>query len=156
SYLSPNDIVTSIRQVERLRLEFTIPEKYATSVGPGDTVRFRVDGGSQWHQAAVIATEDSVDEARRTLLVRAPVPEGDRELVPGVFAKVNLQLGQTDNALMIPTQAVIPQARGKQVIIYSGDSIEFREVETGIRDSAYVQITNGLQAGDTVIISGLM
>lgn len=156
SYLSPNDIITSIRQVERLKLEFAIPEKYAKSVGPGDKVRFRVDGGQQWHQATVMATENSVDETTRTLTVRALVVEGHKELVPGVFAKVNLQLGRTDNALMVPTQAVIPQARGKQVIIYSGDSIAFREVETGIRDSAYVQITNGLQAGDTVIISGLM
>ncbi|HEX7016152.1 MAG TPA: efflux RND transporter periplasmic adaptor subunit [Cyclobacteriaceae bacterium] len=156
SYLSPNDIVTSIRQVDRLKLEFAIPEKYAKAVGPGDKVRFRVDGGDQWHEATVMATENSVDEATRTLTVRALVREKHRELVPGVFAKVNLQLGRTDNALMIPTQAVIPQARGKQVILYSGDSIRFREVETGIRDSAYVQITRGLEAGDTVIISGLM
>src|SRR5690606_5617303 len=96
------------------------------------------------------------DVTTRTLMVRALVAEGHRELVPGIFAKVNLQLGQSDEALMIPTQAVIPQARGKQVIVYTRDSVLFTEVETGIRDSAYVQITNGLQAGDTVIINGLM
>jgi membrane fusion protein (multidrug efflux system) len=117
---------------------------------------FRVDGGEQYHQATVIATENSVDETTRTLMVRALVSELHKELVPGVFAKVNLQLGQSDNALMIPTQAVIPQARNKQVIVYSRDSVQFKVVETGIRDSVYVQIISGLQAGDTVIISGLM
>lgn len=156
SYLSPNDIVTSIRQVERLKLEFAIPEKYAKSIAPGDRVSFRVDGGQQAHQGTVIATENSVDETTRTLMVRALVTEGHRELVPGVFAKVSMQLGQSDEALMIPTQAIIPQARGKQVIVYAKDRVYFTEVETGIRDSAYVQITNGLHAGDTVIISGLM
>ena len=156
SYLSPNDIVTSISQVDRLKLEFAIPEKYAKSIAPGDKVSFRVDGGQLPHQATVVATENSVDVTTRTLMVRALVTEGHRELVPGIFAKVNLQLGKSDAALMIPTQAVIPQARGKQVILYRKDSVLFREVETGIRDSAYVQITNGLQAGDTVIISGLM
>lgn len=156
SYLSPNDIVTSISQVDRLKLEFAIPEKYAKSIAPGDKVSFRVDGGQQAHQATVVATENSVDVTTRTLMVRALVAGGNRELVPGIFAKVNLKLGQSDAALMIPTQAVIPQARGKQVILYRKDSVLFREVETGIRDSAYVQITNGLQAGDTVIISGLM
>lgn len=156
SYLSPNDIVTNIRQVNRLKLEFAIPEKYAKSIAPGDKVNFRVDGGELLHQATVVATENSVDVTTRTLMVRALVSEGHRELVPGIFAKVNLQLGQSDAALMIPTQAVIPQARGKQVILYRKDSVLFKEVETGIRDSAYVQITNGLQAGDTVIISGLM
>lgn len=156
SYLSPNDIVTNIRQVDRLKLEFAIPEKYAKSIAPGGKVNFRVDGGQASHQATVIATENSVDVTTRTLMVRALVAEGHRELVPGIFAKVNLQLGQSDEALMIPTQAVIPQARGKQVIVYTRDSVLFTEVETGIRDSAYVQITNGLQAGDTVIINGLM
>jgi membrane fusion protein (multidrug efflux system) len=65
-------------------------------------------------------------------------------------------LGRSDNALMVPTQAVIPQARNKEIILYKGDSIQFKVVETGIRDSAYVQITSGLQAGDTIIITGLM
>lgn len=156
SYLSPNDIVTSIRQVDRLKLEFAIPEKYAKSIATGDKVSFRVDGGEQAHVATVIATENSVDETTRTLMVRALVTETHKELVPGVFAKVNLLMGRSDDALMVPTQAVIPQARGKQVIVYTRDSVLFKEVETGIRDSAYVQITNGLQAGDTVIISGLM
>jgi membrane fusion protein (multidrug efflux system) len=76
--------------------------------------------------------------------------------VPGVFAKVNLQLGQTDEALMIPTQAVIPTARNKQVIVLRGDTTIFSIVETGIRDSAYVQINSGLKKGDTVITTGLM
>lgn len=156
SYLSPNDIVTSISQVNRLKLEFAIPEKYAKAIAPGDKVNFKVDGGQLSHQATVVATENSVDVTTRTLMVRALVTESHRELVPGIFAKVTLQLGRSDNALMIPTQAVIPQARGKQVIVYRKDSVLFTEVETGIRDSAYVQITNGLQAGDTVIISGLM
>jgi membrane fusion protein (multidrug efflux system) len=156
SYVSPNDIITSIRQVNRLKLEFAIPEKYAKNIAAGDKVMFRVDGGEQYHQATVIATENSVDETTRTLMVRALVSELHKELVPGVFAKVNLQLGQSDNALMIPTQAVIPQARNKQVIVYSRDSVQFKVVETGIRDSVYVQIISGLQAGDTVIISGLM
>lgn len=156
SYLSPNDIVTSISQVNRLKLEFAIPEKYAKAIAPGDKVNFKVDGGQLPHQATVVATENSVDVTTRTLMVRALVTESHRELVPGIFAKVTLQLGRSDNALMIPTQAVIPQARGKQVIVYRKDSVLFTEVETGIRDSAYVQITNGLQAGDTVIISGLM
>jgi membrane fusion protein, multidrug efflux system len=156
SYLSPSTVITSIRDVSQLKLEFAIPEKYAKSMTPGYNVGFKVDGGEQFHQATVVATENSVDETTRTLKVRAIVKESHRELIPGIFAKVNLQLGQSDDALMIPTEAVIPQARNKQVIVYHSDSVVFREVETGIRDSAYVQITNGLHAGDTVIITGLM
>jgi membrane fusion protein (multidrug efflux system) len=103
-----------------------------------------------------MATENSVEPTTRTLRVRALVKENHQELVPGIFAKVNLQLGKNAQALLIPTQAVIPNARNKQVILFRKDSAVFTIVETGIRDSVFVQITSGLRAGDTVLTSGLM
>jgi membrane fusion protein, multidrug efflux system len=156
SYISPTEIVTTIRQVEQLKLDFAIPEKYAKEIGKGYKVKFRVDGGSEDHTATVIATENSVDQNTRTLKIKALVNKIHRELVPGVFAKVNLQLGRDERALLVPTQALIPSARNKQVVVLRGDSVRFNVVETGIRDSAYVQVLKGLQAGDTIIISGLM
>lgn len=156
TYLAPSEIVTTLRDVAQLKLEFSVPEKYAKSIGKGYEVSFRVDGGNMDHAAKVIATEGNVDPATRTLRIRALVNGKNRELVPGVFARVNLQLGQDSEALMIPTQAVIPQARNKQVIVLSGDTAIFKVVETGIRDSAYVQVISGLEAGDTVITTGLM
>lgn len=156
SYISPSDIVATIRQVDQLKLEFSIPEKYAKEIGKGYTVRFRVDGGKQEHKAVVLATENSVDQNTRTLKVRGVVTEIDEELVPGLFAKVNLQLGRDANALKVPSQAIIPNVRNKQVIVLKKDSVQFTVVETGIRDSAFVQILDGLQPGDTVITTGLM
>jgi membrane fusion protein (multidrug efflux system) len=84
------------------------------------------------------------------------VTENSNDLVPGVFARVNLQLGKNEKALLVPTQAVIPNIRNKQVVLLRGDSVQFAIVETGIRDSSYVEITHGLSAGDTVITTGLM
>jgi membrane fusion protein, multidrug efflux system len=156
SYLSPNDIVATVRQVDQLKLEFAIPEKYAKSIARGSQVVFTVDGGQKSHYAKVIATESGVDQATRTLRVKALVGESHPELVPGIFAKVKLQLGEDSKALMIPTQAIIPQARNKQVVLYKGDSVSFAVVETGIRDSAFIQITSGLKEGDTVVTTGLM
>lgn len=156
SYLSPSDVVTTIRQINQLKLEFSVPEKYAKDIKKNYLVSFMIDGGDKIHKAVVLATESSVDQNTRTLRVKAVVKESHPELVPGVFAKVNLQLGKDNKALMIPTQAVIPQARNKQVIIFHRDSAQFVVVETGIRDSAYVQVLNGLKEGDTVITSGLM
>jgi membrane fusion protein, multidrug efflux system len=156
SYISPTDIVATIRQVDRLKLEFSIPEKYATEITKGYVVKFRVDGGDQEHKAVVMATENSVDQNTRTLKVRSIVNEIHPELVPGIFAKVNLQLGRDTNALKVPSQAIIPNVRNKQVIVLRKDSVQFVIVETGIRDSAFVQILDGLQPGDTVITTGLM
>lgn len=156
SYISPSDIVTTIRQVDQLKLEFSVPEKYAKDIGKGYAVRFRVDGGTQDHTASVIATENSVDQATRTLQVRAVVSGKNPEFVPGLFAKVNLQLGRNDSALLVPTEAVIPNIRNKQVVLLRGQSAKFTVVETGLRDSAYVEILHGVNVGDTVITTGLM
>lgn len=156
AYLSSSDIITTIRQVDQLKLEFSIPEKYAKDVRTGSKVIFRVDGGTQDHMASVIATESGVDQATRTLRIRALVASNHADLVPGVFAKVLLQLGTSENALLIPTQAVLPQIRNKQVILYKKDSALFSIVETGMRDSVYVQILSGIKPGDTVVTTGLM
>ncbi len=156
AYIAPNDIVTIIRQVDKLKLEFSIPEKYAKEITPGYIISFQVDGGKSHHRAKVMATENSVDQNTRTLKVRALVDEKHPELIPGVFAKVNLQLGKNEKALMVPTQSVIPTARNKQVIVVRGDSAMYSVVETGIRDSAFVHVTTGVSAGDTVVTTGLM
>jgi membrane fusion protein (multidrug efflux system) len=156
SYLSPTEIITTLREVDQLKLEFSVPEKYAQSISKGDIVKFRVDGGRQDHTATVMATEGNVDQTTRTLKIRALVKSKNKELVPGVFARVNLQLGKNNEALMIPTQAIIPQARNKQVLVLRKDSVLFNVVETGVRDSAYIQVVSGLKRGDTIITTGLM
>jgi membrane fusion protein, multidrug efflux system len=156
AYIAPNDVITVVRQVDKLKLDFSIPEKYAQEIAPGYTVSFVVDGGRKYHNAKVIATENSVDQNTRTLKVKALVSEKHPELIPGVFAKVNLQLGKNEKALLVPTQSVIPTARNKQVIVVRKDSVLYAVVETGIRDSAFVQITSGIKSGDTVVTTGLM
>ncbi len=156
AYISPSEIITSLRQVNRLKLEFSIPEKYAKNISKGYLVEFKVDGGQSSHKATVIATEGSVEQSTRTLKIKALVNESHRELVPGTFAKVKLMLGRNDKALMIPTQSIIPGARNKQVIIFKKDSAVFTVVETGIRDSVHVQVTSGLNLGDTIVTTGLM
>lgn len=156
AYLSTSDVITTLRDVRQLKLEFSVPEKYAKNIAKGSQVRFRVDGGASDHPARVIATEGNVEPTTRTLKVRALVTEKHVELVPGIFARVHLELGKDDKAIMLPTQAVIPQARNKRVILLRKDSAVFQIVETGIRDSSYVQILRGIKPGDTIITTGLM
>jgi len=156
SYISPSEVITTLRDVSQLKLEFSVPEKYAKSIARGSRVTFRVDGGQMDHSAEVIATEGNVEQTTRTLRVRALVTIKHPELVPGTFARVYLELAQDDKAIMVPTQAVIPQARDKRVIMLRKDSAVFQIVETGLRDSSYVQILRGIKPGDTIITTGLM
>ena len=156
AYLSVSDVITILRQDRQLKLEFSVPEKYAKNIAKGNRVQFKVDGGNVYHNATVIATESSVEPTTRTLKIRALVNEIHPELVPGIFAKVNLQLGKNNNAMLIPTQAIIAQARNKQVVISKNGMARYAVVETGVRDSSYVQIVNGVHVGDTIVTSGLM
>lgn len=156
AYISSADIITTIRQVSQLKLEFSVPEKYAKEVKKGNRINFRVDGGQRTHTATVLATENNVEQTTRTLRIRAVVDKIDDELIPGVFARVNLQLGKKPDALLVPTQALISTARNKQVALLKKDSVVFTVVETGARDSALVEITQGLKAGDTIVTTGLM
>lgn len=158
AYVSPSTVLASIQQVDVLKLDFTVPEKYSTDMKQGRPVLFNVEGSDKTFTAKVMATESSISQDTRTLTVRAIVQNKNKDavLVPGSFAKVSLNFDPNTHALMIPTQAVIPQARGKKVVIYKDSTANFVDVTTGIRDSARVEILTGLAPGDTVIITGLL
>jgi membrane fusion protein (multidrug efflux system) len=156
AYVSPASVIAVINQTDQLKLDFTVPEKYIEQVKMGQLVTFSFEGSSKQLGAKVIATESNVTETTRSLTVRAAVVGSDPSLLPGKFAKVQLSFDPDPNALLIPTQAVLPQARGKKVILYKGGTAIFADVTTGVRDSARIQITNGLKPGDTVVVTGLL
>ncbi len=106
--------------------------------------------------AKVIATESNITENTRSLTVRAAVIGKDAGLLPGSFAKVQLSFDPDPNALLVPSQAVLPQARGKKIILYKGGTAIFAEITTGVRDSSRVQVLDGISAGDTVVVTGLL
>lgn len=156
AYITPATTISTLRKTSQLKLEFTVPEKYGSSMKIGSSVTFTLENNEKTYNAKIIATENNIAEESRSLRVRAMVEKSDAQLIAGSFAKVKIELGQNDAALMIPSQAVIPKSRNKEVIIYSGGTASMQIVTTGIRDSAMVEITSGLKAGDTVLISGLL
>ena len=156
SYVSPASVIAIINQTDRLKLDFTVPEKYIDQIKMGQLVTFTFEGSKKQLGAKVIATESNITENTRSLTVRAAVMGSDPGLLPGSFAKVMLSFDPDPNALLVPTQAVLPQARGKKVILYKSGTAIFADVITGVRDSAKVQITDGLKAGDTVVVTGLL
>ena len=117
AYVTPATIIAVINQVDQLKLDFTIPEKYTTQIKIGQIVTFSYEGSSAKFTAKVSATEASVAENTRSLSVRAIIQGKDAGLLPGAFAKVELHFDPDPNAILIPTQAVLPQARGKKVIV---------------------------------------
>lgn len=156
AYVTPSTIIAAINQTSQLKLDFTVPEKYTGLVHVGQLVQFTYEGSDKKFKAKITATESSVAENTRSLKARSEVLTKDDKLFPGAFAKVQLSFEPDPSTILIPTQAVIPQARVKKVIIYDNGVAKFNDVKTGIRDSARIQITEGLKNGDTIVLTGLL
>jgi membrane fusion protein, multidrug efflux system len=156
AYITPATAITTISEVNQLKLEFTVPEKYSAQVKKGQDINFTIDGSAKTFQAKVMATEVFIEENTRSLAVRAVVKSKDAILTPGAFAKVKIELGKNENALMIPSEAIVPQGRKKQIFLYNNGKALTSDILTGVRDSANVQVISGLKQGDTVITTGLL
>lgn len=156
AFISPQTLIATLRKVSQLKLDFTVPEQYGNKMKNGTAVEFTVEGSSDIFQAVVSATENIIAEENRSLRVIANVKQPGSKLLAGAFAKVKVPLGENDNALMIPTQSVIPDARNKKVLILREGITAMEVVTLGLRDSARVEIVSGLKAGDTVLVTGLL
>lgn len=156
AYITPAAVITTIRAVDKLKLEFAVPEKYESKVTVGARITFTIEGISNKYNARVIARESSISQENRSLKVRALVDHVDKYLSAGGFAKVTFNMGDNTEAIMIPSQALIPGARDKKVVLARDGTALFQIVKTATRDSANIQIIEGLSVGDTVVTSGLL
>jgi len=156
AFVSAQTPVCTIRSVSSLKLDFSVPEKYGSQIITGMLVSFKLEGDTTTYNANVIATEQSVEAETRNLSVRAIISGSNRNILPGAFAQVNVILGSKTDALMIPSQSIIPQARNKVVIVSKAGRATFIPVKTGVREEAMVEIVIGLQVGDTIATTGIL
>jgi len=155
SYITPSTEIATLQDITPVKVEFSIPERHANRVKVGDAIYFTVEGMPGRFEGRIYAFEPKIEAGTRTLRLRAHSPNADARLLPGTFANVELVFEQIDDALAVPSLAVIPELGGKKVYVYSGGKALPRTVETGIRLEDRVQVTAGLAPGDTVITSGL-
>lgn len=154
--VSSATVISTLQQTNPLKIDFSIPEKYRQMVKANDLVEFTVAGDPSTYKGAVYVVDPSVDQATRTVKMRAICNNPGGKLSPGAFANVRLILKEVPNALMIPSQAIIPGAREKKVIVAREGKATPVLVETGLRTENEIQITAGLQPGDSVLISGML
>jgi membrane fusion protein, multidrug efflux system len=154
--VSPQTLIARLQQTSTLKLDFTVPERYGARIKPGNAVSFTVDGTTGDFAGRIYAIEPDVDVTTRSLRIRAVVTGADRRgLRPGAFAKVNLAIAE-NRAIVIPTQALMPQLRSNQVAVIRNGKARFQDVTTGLREQSLIQITTGLTAGDTIATTGLL
>jgi membrane fusion protein (multidrug efflux system) len=115
-----------------------------------------LDGVAQPYAARVIALEPRINESTRTLSLRALCINPDNRVTPGAFARVEMTIQENDQALMVPSEALVPDINGYKIFTVKGAVAAACPVETGIRNEQNVEITKGLAAGDTVVVSGVL
>src|SRR5690606_31663441 len=96
-----------------------------------------------------------IDSTTRTLTIRAVTSNASGELFPGAFASVELMLERTEDALMLPAIALVPELESPYVFVLVDGRAEQRRIVTGIRTESQVQVLSGLRPGDVVITTGL-
>ena len=156
SYVSPTTRIGSIQKINPLKVDFSIPEKYAHQVAVGDPVQFSSDETKLRFAGKLYAIEPKIDAATRTLQLRALCDNKAEKIFPGAYVQIELHLKKIPDALMVPTQAVVPVLKGQTVLVRKNGVAVSVPVNTGIRTASTVQIVSGLSVGDTVITTGLM
>jgi membrane fusion protein (multidrug efflux system) len=155
AYVSPTTPIATLQQTKELKIDFTLPEEYSNVIKIGNPVDVEVDAAKQIHrQATIIATEPQVNQNTRNIIVRALLQQGKGN--PGAFVKVFVDAGNNNRAIMVPTNCIIQSDINNQLILVKNGKADFVDVQTGIRDSANVEITNGVSPGDTVVITGVL
>lgn len=155
-YASPSLVVTHMQQTDPIKVEFAIPEKYIPFIRKGSEIKFTVAGIDSLFSGSIYATDPKIDVMTRSFTVRAKCPNPGNRLVPGAFVKVEVILQTVSDALVVPSEAIIPDIRGEKVFVCLQGKVRQTYVKTGIRTDTEVQISEGLQVGDTIITSGLL
>lgn len=156
AYLSPNTMIATLYNNTPAKIEFAIPSRYSSSVAAGKTIYFKLEGDTLRYDGKVYAIEPRIDQDTRTLKLRAMADNSKGTLVPGQFVQLELILATIGNAMLIPTEAVVPEQAGKKVFVLHNGVVKEVRIETGIRTNTDLEVTTGLHSGDTVLTSGIL
>lgn len=155
-YLTPTTVVANLVSTNPVKITFSVPEKYANQVKLNTKLTFTVAGSDENFQATVYAIEPGIEAATRTLQLRARADNPDGTLLPGSFANIALPLTIIEDALLVPSEAIVPVQNGKKVFVTENGKAKEVLVETSTRTEKDVLVTAGLKAGDTVLTTGIM
>ena len=156
AYVTPATIIATLQQLGKVKIDFTLPEQYGNLVKVGSIVDVEVDASNPVRQkATIIALEPQANEQTRNLIVRALLSGNIAN--PGAFVKVYVGAsGSGKDAVMVPTNTIIPNDLNNQLIVIKNGKSNFVNINTGIRLANNVEITKGVNPGDTVVVTGVL
>ncbi|MEO7529810.1 MAG: efflux RND transporter periplasmic adaptor subunit [Sediminibacterium sp.] len=155
AYVSPATILATLQQLDKVKIDFTIPEEYSKLIRKGNSVDVQTDAAKQNKtRAVIIATEPQVNQSTRNLKVRAVLQDNKVNL--GAYVKVFITSGKDVRGLLVPTNSIIPDDKNKQLVLVKAGKAAFTNIETGARQAGNVEVTKGLKEGDTVVVTGVL
>jgi membrane fusion protein (multidrug efflux system) len=152
AYVNPQSVISTLQQTDKLKVDFTMPESYSNLVKTGDTISLNFNGVAGSRKAIISALEPQISTTTRNIKARALMIGGG--VSPGTFAKVTLN--QRYRGIMIPSNAIIPDALSNMVVLVKENKAKFVKVETGIRTVDGVELVSGVTPGDSVVVSGVL
>jgi membrane fusion protein (multidrug efflux system) len=155
-YVTPNVLVATMQDINVMKVEFSVPERYAGQIKTGTEIMVRAGESPDAYKGTVYAVESKIDLNTRTIKSRARIPNPGAVLIPGAFARVEITLEKVPDAIVIPSGALIPELTGQKVYVCRNGQARSVPVKTGIRNETGIQITEGLTANDTLIVTGLL
>jgi len=156
AYASPSVVIAKLTKISPLKIDMYLPERYSSFVSIGTPLTFTVEGINKEFNAIVYAKESKVDVETRTIAVRALYPNTYSELQPGRFVAVKIRMHKIDDAIAIPTEAIVPEMGVDKVFVYRSGKVHSIPVTSGLRTEALIQVVEGLNIGDTVVTSGTL
>lgn len=157
SVINSSIVIGSIVNLDPIKIEFSIPERYSSQVSVGSSIFFSSESSSEEVEGKVYAFEPQIDPATRTLKLRAQSPNKQGKYLPGMFVKIRFVLEVKEDALMVPAESVIPELSGYKVFVVGAEGkAEQRMIEIGTRTNTHVQVISGLSEGDLVLTTGVM
>lgn len=155
-YITPSSNIARLVSINPVKILFSIPEKYAGTIKLNTSISFTVAGSKNKYTGIIYAIEPEINMSTRTLQLKAKASNSNEDLLPGSFAKIDLPLSNIKDAILIPTQSIVPVLKGKKVYISSNGKAKEVLVETGTRTEESVLVLSGLSIGDTVLTTGIM
>ncbi|RDV15297.1 efflux RND transporter periplasmic adaptor subunit [Pontibacter diazotrophicus] len=156
SYVSATTPIARIVDISPVKIEFAVPGRYSQMVKVGDEVTFTSEGVAEQYKAKIYAIQPNIDPATRTMQVRALYDNKNEDVKPGAFVKIDLPLKEVEQAILIPTEAIIPEASGQKVFLVKDGKAVPQMVKIGQRSESLIQIIEGIAPGDTIIRSGIL
>jgi membrane fusion protein (multidrug efflux system) len=154
--VQPGTVVTTLDDISRVRVEFSVPEIYVARVREGSVVTARASAfGDRRFHGRVLVVDTRIDTTTRSVRVISEFENADEALKPGLFMTVDLEMARRDNALLVAEEALDPLGDRNYVYVIRDNRARRVEVRLGQRLPGEVEVLSGVQPGEVVVVRGI-